>query len=45
MAKPVDFAKLSPRAQEFFRQREAKRKAAAKRPRKSGKGGAKGGGS
>ncbi len=41
MAKPVDFAKLSPRAQEFFRNKAASKKAKAK---SKGKGGSKGGG-
>ena len=40
VAKPVDFNKLSPRAQAFFTERAAKQKA-----KKSGKGSKGGGGS
>ena len=42
MAKKIDFANLSPRAQEFFRNKAAAKKSKAKTKRK---GGSKGGGS
>lgn len=41
MAKPIDFSKLSQRAQEFFRNRASSKKAKAK---SKSKGGSKGGG-
>ncbi len=45
MARPVDFAKLSPRAQEFFKNKAASKKAAAKAKSKGSKGAGAGGGS
>lgn len=45
MAKPVNFSSLSPRAQAFFTERSAKRKAAARSKKSKGKRGGSGGGS